>query len=59
MGYPHPRVFFVRVANKGVRLDAGRKSGREGLKVAGFSVSCEAIVRVATKGVTGARASGE
>jgi len=27
-GYPHPRVFFVRVANKGVRLDAARKSGK-------------------------------
>ncbi len=27
--YPTPRVFFVRVANKGVMLDAARKSGSE------------------------------
>lgn len=24
----HPRVFFARVANKGVRVDASRKSGK-------------------------------
>jgi hypothetical protein len=27
-GAPHPRLFFVRVANKGLRLDVARKSGR-------------------------------
>jgi len=26
--YPHPPVFFVRVANKGLMLDAARKSGK-------------------------------
>jgi hypothetical protein len=26
--YTHPRVFFVRVANKGLMLDAARKSGK-------------------------------
>jgi hypothetical protein len=26
---PTPRVFFVRVANKGVRFDGARNSGRE------------------------------
>jgi hypothetical protein len=25
---PHPRVFFVRVANKGLMLDESRKSGK-------------------------------
>ena len=28
-GYPHPPVFFVRVANKGVRLDAASRASRE------------------------------
>ncbi len=27
-GIPPPRVFFVRVANTGVMLDAARKSGK-------------------------------
>ncbi len=27
-GIPPPRVFFVRVANKGVMVDAARKSGK-------------------------------
>jgi hypothetical protein len=48
---PPPRVFSVRVANKGVMLDAARKSAATGLKVASFSVSCGASVRVARKGV--------
>jgi len=30
VGIPHPRVFFVRVANKGVRCDVARKSGKYG-----------------------------
>jgi len=29
-GIPHPPVFFVRVADKGLMLDAARKSGKCG-----------------------------
>ena len=28
VGIPHPRVFFVRVANKGVRFDAASRASR-------------------------------
>ena len=30
--YPHPRVFFVRVANKGLMLDAASRSSRKRAK---------------------------
>jgi len=46
-----PPVSFARLANKGLMHDAARKSGREGLKVAEFSVGCNSSVRVARKGL--------
>jgi hypothetical protein len=59
-GYPPPRVFFVRVANKGVMFDAASGIATAGLKVVLFSGSCRSLVRVARKGLTGAssRAAG-
>jgi hypothetical protein len=37
--YPPPRVFFVRVANKGVMLDAASRMATAGLEVVLFSAS--------------------
>jgi hypothetical protein len=38
-GYPHPRVFFVRVANKGVRLDAAaRRAAMIGGRMTGIGI---------------------
>jgi hypothetical protein len=39
--YPHPRVFFVRVANKGLMLDAASTFDTAGFEVALFSVGCK------------------
>jgi hypothetical protein len=39
-GVPHPRVFFVRVANKGVMLDAASRMATAGRKVVLFSGCC-------------------
>jgi hypothetical protein len=49
--YPHPRVFCVRVANKGLMVDAASRLVDVGFKLAVFSVRCREIVRVAGKGV--------
>jgi hypothetical protein len=49
---PHPRVFFVRVANKGVRLDAASRIVTAGLKVFVFSGRCVKPVRVGAKGLS-------
>jgi len=48
---PHPRVFFVRVANKGVRLDAASTLANAGPRVVLFSSSCRQLLRAAGKGV--------
>jgi hypothetical protein len=48
---PHPRVFFVRVANKGVNLDTASRMATAGLKMVVFSASCKWLVRVAGNGV--------
>ena len=50
-GSPHPRVFFVRVANKGVKLDAASRLTDAGFRAAVFSVSCGRVARVAGKGL--------
>jgi hypothetical protein len=39
-GEPPPPVFFVRVANKGLRLDAASTFDDTGLKAIVFSVGC-------------------
>jgi hypothetical protein len=49
---PPPPVFFVRVANKGLMLDAASRLANIELKVVLFSGICEWSVRVANKGVT-------
>src|SRR5579864_555467 len=49
--YPPPRVFFVRVANKGVRLDAASRMATAGPRVVLFSSSCRQLLRAAGKGV--------
>jgi hypothetical protein len=62
-----PGVFFVRVANKGVKLDAASRLIDAGLRAAVFSVSCGGAApfakamseRLAGKGLTGAVASDE
>ena len=62
-----PGVFFVRVANKGVKLDAASRLVDAGLRAAVFSVSCGGAApfakamseRLAGKGLTGAVASDE
>jgi hypothetical protein len=46
-------VFFVRVANKGVTLDAASTLADAGFKVSVFSVSCRELVRVANKELSG------
>jgi hypothetical protein len=38
---PHPRVFFVRVANKGLMLDAASTLAETGLEVLVFSAGCK------------------
>jgi hypothetical protein len=48
-GYPHPRVFFVRVANKGLMLDAASRMAGKGLKVARFRVASRQPVKVMNK----------
>jgi hypothetical protein len=48
-GWPLPPVFFVRVANKGVKLDAASRLTDAGFRVAVFSVSCGGAARVAGK----------
>jgi hypothetical protein len=50
-GTPHPPVFSVRVANKGVRLDAASRLADAGFEVAGFSMICRWLVIVAGKGL--------
>jgi hypothetical protein len=35
---PHPRVFFVRVANKGLMLDAASTSAKRGAREGGSTV---------------------
>ena len=62
-----PGVFFVRVANKGVKLDAASRLIDAGFRAAVFSVSCGEAApfakamseRLAGKGLTGAVASDE
>src|SRR5690348_8804633 len=62
-----PGVFFVRVANKGVKLDAASRLVDAGFRAAVFSVSCGGAApfaramseRLAGKGLTGAVASDE
>jgi len=44
-------VFFVRVANKGVRLDAASTLATAGPRVVLFSSSCRQLLRAAGKGV--------
>jgi hypothetical protein len=55
---PPPPVFFVRVANKGLMLDAASRLGDTGFRVAMFSVICGWLVRVADKRVTAGRFAG-
>jgi len=52
-GYPHPRVFFVRVANKGVSLDAAasRAAMIEGrMTVSGIRMTGIGMERVEAEG---------
>jgi len=49
---PPPPVFFVRVANKGLMLDAASRLANTGLRVVVFSGTCAMAARVANKGVT-------
>src|SRR5277367_6361603 len=49
--YPTPHV-FVRVADKGLTLEASVGVANTGLKVIGFSISCEWSVRVARRRLT-------
>ena len=66
-GAAPPGVFFVRVANKGVKLDAASRLIDARLRAAVFSVSCGGAApfakamseRLAGKGLTGAVASDE
>jgi hypothetical protein len=66
-GTAPPGVFFVRVANKGVKLDAASRLIDAGFRAAVFSVSCGGAApfakamseRLAGKGLTGAVASDE
>lgn len=51
-GYPRPRVFFVRVASKGLRLDAASRLANMRVEAAGLSVSFRPLVRLAGKGDT-------
>ena len=44
-------MFFVRVANKGVRLDAASTLANAGPRVVLFSSSCRQLLRAAGKGV--------
>jgi hypothetical protein len=50
-GAPPPPVFFVRVASKGLMLDAASRLANTGLKLVAFSTICKGLVRVAGKGV--------
>jgi hypothetical protein len=50
---PPPPVFFVRVANKGLMLDATSRLANTGLRVVVFSGICGRAARAAGKGVTG------
>ena len=50
-GSPPPRVFFVRVAGKGLMLDAASRLTDAGFRAAVFSVSCGRVARVAGKGL--------
>jgi hypothetical protein len=51
-------VFSVRVANKGLMLDAASRLANTGFRVAVFSVICGWFVGVADKRVTAGRFAG-
>ena len=50
-----PRVFSVRVASKGLMLDAASRFADAGLEVVAFSVGCEGATRATRKGLASAR----
>jgi hypothetical protein len=49
--YPHPQCFLQEWQTKDLCLTQRASVAIAGLKVPGFSVSCEWLVRVAGKGV--------
>jgi hypothetical protein len=50
-----PRVCFVRVASKGLMLDAASRFADVGLEVVAFSVGCKGAIRATRKGLASAR----
>jgi hypothetical protein len=58
LALPPPRVFFVRVASKGLTRDVSVRVANNRVKVACFDILSGSLVRVANNGVTRGKAAG-